>query len=72
MDSSYNFQTPIKVREGILDWKDITWILKQDNLGVAYNISYFLPFVLNDQTNYHYHCIFKGNILESVDKKELT
>jgi 8-oxo-dGTP diphosphatase len=72
MDPSIPFITPKKVREGILDWKDIAWINQMNNLGVAYNIPYFLPHVLNDIKLYHYHCTFNGNILESVEKKELT
>ncbi len=66
------YPTPIKLSEGILDWKKIDWINDQNNLGVAYNIPYFLPFVLNDQKIYHYHCTFNGNILESVEQKEIT
>jgi 8-oxo-dGTP diphosphatase len=65
------YETPRKVREGILDWKNIEWINDFENIGVAYNIPYFLPLVLNDSKNYHYHCTFKGNLLESVTKKEL-
>jgi len=72
IDKNILYETPIKLREGILDWKKIDWINDKNNLGVAYNISYFLPYVLNDHKIYHYHCTFNGNQLESVDQKEIT
>lgn len=72
LDEDFDFPVPIKLNEGILDWKKIEWINDVNNLGVAYNIPHFLPLVLNDEKNYHYHCIFEGNHLISIDKKELT
>jgi 8-oxo-dGTP diphosphatase len=71
LDYTFTFETPIKLREGILDWKKIDWINDFENYGVADNIPYFLPFVLNDDKNYHYHCIFEGRELKSVSKDEV-
>ncbi|MDT2305198.1 hypothetical protein P7H21_16295 [Paenibacillus larvae] len=33
LDKSVTYETPLKTREGILDWKDITWILHPENRG---------------------------------------
>lgn len=69
MRSDYAYQTPITVDEGVLDWKPIDWINQKDNYGVAWNIPYFLPVMLNDPNRYHYHCIFSERFLESVTKE---
>jgi 8-oxo-dGTP diphosphatase len=71
LDSAYTFDTPLKLREGILDWKKIDWINDFENYGVADNIPYFLPFVLNEDKLYHYHCTFEGRELKSVTKVEV-
>lgn len=60
---------PLSTDEGILDWKEIDWIMDHANLGVAHNIRYFLPVILNDNRRYHYHCIFEGDRLISVEKE---
>jgi len=65
------YETPRKTEEGILEWKDIDWIIDFGNSGIADNIPYFLPIVLTDAINYHYHCTFQGKILESVTKTKL-
>ena len=71
LDPTFSFDTPLKLREGILDWKKIEWINDFENYGVADNIPYFLPFVLNEEKNYHYHCTFEGRELKSVTKSEV-
>ncbi|BCR35806.1 NUDIX hydrolase [Mariniplasma anaerobium] len=63
--------TPLKVDEGILDFKDISWISSFENEGVAKNIPYFLPSVLNDDINYNYLCKFEDRILKEVVKKKV-
>lgn len=65
IDTFEKIQTPILTSEGILDYRKIDWIVDKDNLGVASNIPYFLPKVLEDKL-YHYHCIFEGNRLIDV------
>ena len=42
LSKSYLYNTPIKVDEGILDWKDISWIHYPNNLGIA-DVKYYLP-----------------------------
>ncbi|MDY0394516.1 NUDIX domain-containing protein [Virgibacillus halophilus] len=39
--------TLVKTREGILDWKEITWVLDRDNHGVVDNLKQFLPLLLS-------------------------
>ncbi|MFC3209845.1 NUDIX hydrolase [Planomicrobium okeanokoites] len=38
--------TPAGTAEGILDWKQVDWILHKDNRGVASNLRAYLPAVL--------------------------
>lgn len=64
-----NIEVPKQTDEGILDWKDIDWIIDPSNLGVAHNIRFFLPTVLHEQNRYHYHCTFDGDRLISVTKE---
>jgi 8-oxo-dGTP diphosphatase len=66
LPQDFKYQTPIHTDEGILDWKPTTWILDKDNYGIAHNIPYFLPKMLNEQTHHHYHCTFEQGKLISV------
>lgn len=65
----YKYDTPIEINEGILSWKTIAWVNDKLNLGVSYNIPYFLNNVINDQKRYHYHCEFNGYQLLNVEVK---
>jgi 8-oxo-dGTP diphosphatase len=60
------YPTPIKTREGILDWKAIPWICDFENQGVARNIPYFLPTLLQNANPQQYHCTFRDGHLVSV------
>lgn len=60
------YPTPLKTREGILDWKTIPWICDFENQGVARNIPYFLPTLLQDPAKKHYHCTFRDGQLLTV------
>lgn len=61
--------TPLATDEGILDWKSLDWIIDPKNYGVAHNIRYFLPTMMNDQTRHHFHCTFENDVLISVTKE---
>lgn len=63
-----SLQTPLKTEEGILDWKDISWIVDLDNQGIAQNIPYFLPTILRSKTKYHFHCTFENKHLVRVEE----
>ncbi|KZD26075.1 MutT/nudix family protein [Bacillus cereus] len=38
--------TPLSTAEGLLEWKEIDWILDCDNRGVVSNLPKYLPIVL--------------------------
>lgn len=67
--ASYKYTTPIETNEGILAWKSIRWVNDKSNLGVSYNIPYFIDNVIYDPKRYHYHCEFKGYELLNVEVK---
>jgi 8-oxo-dGTP diphosphatase len=64
-----DLKTPMHTAEGILDWKMISWINDDANVGVAHNIKYFLPTMISSNHRYHYHCHFEGETLVSVTKE---
>lgn len=57
----HRYPTPIKTAEGILDWKEIRWIMHPENAGVASNIRTSLEQVLNEKQCNNYHSIFAGS-----------
>ncbi|MCT6924252.1 8-oxo-dGTP diphosphatase [Metasolibacillus sp.] len=58
-------QTPLSTLEGILDWKNIDWILDFENKGVVSNIKHYLPKVLNGEIDLIHQFVYKdGLILE--------
>ena len=69
--SSYQYITPIETNEGIISWKDINWVNDRNNLGVSYNIPYFLDNVLYSKDRYHYHCKFNGYQLLDVEVRKI-
>jgi 8-oxo-dGTP diphosphatase len=66
------YETPRKTDEGILDWKEVSWILNPNNLGVATNLPKFLPKVLDDERLYEHRCVFRSKMLQRVDSVCLT
>lgn len=64
IDESFEYDTPRRVDEGILDWKRVDWILHPKNTGIAHNLPYFLPIMLNDKGLYEHRCYFDGNALK--------
>lgn len=71
LPNEFIYPTPFIMNEGIIDWKDIEWLNDIDNLGVAYNIPYFLNNLCFNQNRFHYKCTFDGNILKKVEVEEL-
>jgi 8-oxo-dGTP diphosphatase len=61
------YETPKKTCEGILDWKNISWVLDPQNTGVAKNLPIFLPKMLNDNCLYEHRCFFKGKVLQGIE-----
>ncbi|MGE6375922.1 NUDIX hydrolase [Peribacillus muralis] len=48
------YETPMKTREGILDWKTIDWILAPENLGIAEMVGAYLPVLLKEEGRYSF------------------
>ncbi len=69
---NFSYITPKKVREGILDWKNISWILNSKNTGVALNIPMFLPKMLNENNKYEHICVFEEDRLLKVKSISLN
>jgi 8-oxo-dGTP diphosphatase len=60
-----SIHTPIKVDEGVLDWKEIEWIFSPDNNGVVSNIHLFLPKMLRGEWGLEHKFIYEnGQIVE--------
>ncbi|MFZ7980951.1 8-oxo-dGTP diphosphatase, partial [Bacillus cereus] len=41
--------TPLRTAEGLLEWKEIDWILDGDNRGVVSNLPKYLPTVITEE-----------------------
>lgn len=54
--------TPVSTREGILDWKKISWITNPKNVGITEDLKTFIPHMFNDEV-LEYHCIYEGSKL---------
>lgn len=63
LPDDYIYNTPKKFSEGILDWKEISWILNPKNTGVVADIPKVLPVMLQDENIYEHLCVFEKNIL---------
>lgn len=55
---------PLETREGILAWKELSWLLDRENEGVVSNIPRFLPVMLQESTPYRHHCIYRHGMLK--------
>lgn len=81
LDDDFEYPTPVKTDEGILDWKEVDWIMDPNNLGIAKNVPRFLEKVLYEDQCYDHHSIFqKGDIIKchstpiapSIEQDELA
>ncbi|WLD92442.1 8-oxo-dGTP diphosphatase [Alkalihalobacillus sp. AL-G] len=72
LDKDTTYPTPVKVDEGLLDWKSIDWLLEVDNAGVVSNIRFFLTDMLKDPEPSEYHCYYISGKLNGVRKMELS
>lgn len=71
VSEKYEYMTPIKTDEGILDWKKIDWIFHPENTGIA-NLHYFLDEMLTGEQVFDYHFVYKGKQVESFKRKQLA
>ena len=60
---------PLVMNEGIIDLKSISWIVDEQNHGVAPNIKFFLKPML--ERPIHAHCLFENNTLIDVKVVEI-
>lgn len=63
LHEEHSYNTPLRTDEGILEWKDVDWILHPDNLGVAYNLPSNMKMAFQDHRCFDHHSIFDGNQL---------
>ena len=59
---------PIKIDEGIIDFKDIDWILNIKNYGVIEDLRVFLDDIKHDRCA-NYHLVYDNSKLLEVIKK---
>jgi len=57
------YETPIKTSEGILDWKDINWIIHPENKGVVNNIPKILMRLINGSGCFEHRCFYRDGQL---------
>jgi 8-oxo-dGTP diphosphatase len=67
----FTYTTPIKMDEGILDWKKMEWIMHPENYGIAENVPKFLPAMLYDEKRYEHRCVWDDGRILSVEAKEI-
>ncbi|QIW18167.2 NUDIX hydrolase [Bacillus thuringiensis] len=59
-----HMDTPLSTAEGLLQWKEIDWILNCDNRGVVSNLPKYLPIVLTEENKLeHIFTYDNGNII---------
>lgn len=63
VNSDFKYATPLEVREGILSWKSLDWILHPRNKGVLPHLKSFLPVMFKEATLYEHLCTFENDIL---------
>ena len=66
IDSSFSF--PLSTAEGIVDFKDIDWVLNEKNYGVIEDLRVFLSNIKNG-VRQNYHLIYENSELKEVIKK---
>jgi len=54
-----------KTREGILDWKQIDWIINPNNLGIAEMVTQYLPILLQKKGDYIFE--YKDGIVKLIE-----
>ncbi|MES5955279.1 8-oxo-dGTP diphosphatase [Bacillus fungorum] len=70
--NEFTYQTPKKVSEGILDWKEISWILSDYNYGVGEMIPKFLVEVLHNELILEHNFVLSNHKLIDYRNEELA
>ena len=59
-----HMDTPVSTAEGLLEWKEIDWILNKDNRGVVSNLPKYLPpIVLTEENKLEHIFTYDNGIL---------
>ena len=59
---------PVKINEGIIDFKEIDWVLNLKNYGVIEDLRVFLDDIKNNRAQ-NYHLVYDNSKLLEVIKK---
>lgn len=59
---------PLKISEGLIDFKDIDWIIHPKNYGVIEDLRIFINDIKNNQSN-NYHLVYDNSKLVEYIKK---
>jgi len=68
----FEYPTPLKMDEGILEWKPIRWIMDENNGGVVTNIPKFLGMALDDPNCYEHHCYYRNDELVNLRSHRIS
>ncbi|MDM5153002.1 hypothetical protein QUF88_03550 [Bacillus sp. DX1.1] len=69
LSKSFPYPTPKKVDEGILDWKQISWLLSEQNHGIAPLSKKYLYTVLHDPQIYEHTAVIDNKQITQYEKK---
>jgi 8-oxo-dGTP diphosphatase len=72
LPTEYSYPTPQKTCEGILEWKDISWVTNENNLGVVSNIPKFLPIALENDNHFEHRCAYINGTLAEFESIKLV
>ncbi|GFN30701.1 NUDIX hydrolase [Paenibacillus xylaniclasticus] len=62
LDDDYKLETPIRMDEGILDWKSVEWIMHPGNQGIATNLPLALPDLLALRRCIDLYTVYEGDM----------
>ncbi|RPF53173.1 NUDIX hydrolase [Aquisalibacillus elongatus] len=71
LDKNPGLNTPVKMDEGIFDWKFVDWLLDEQNLGSGQLIPRYLPDILMDQQCYEHHFQINDKQVVSYERSVL-
>ncbi len=71
LDEDFIYYTPKKIAEGILDWKNISWLLSERNFGVGQMIPHFLPTILQNSATLEHKCTLINDNLVKYTYKQI-
>ncbi|MFC3769952.1 NUDIX domain-containing protein [Paenibacillus sp. GCM10012303] len=68
---SLAYPTPVQMEEGLLDWKEIEWVLSDHNFGMGEIIPRYLRTVLEDDSCYVHHCVFQQHKVIAYERRQM-